>query len=149
MKKPRREKVLSTQLLSDCVVSKTKRLQSRTLSSTDSISQAPTWPLHTESPRLIPTPRWNTWGERDRSSQHRHLQALSSAFGSFVLQTRGCFLCDGSGCLLEGKHNFLFHSTSPCFSPLPPAPLFISARKWPLKSLLLESWQGEGGTPNI
>ena len=35
MKKPRRGKVLSTQLLSDCAVSKTKRLQSRALSSTD------------------------------------------------------------------------------------------------------------------
>ena len=35
MKKPRRGKVLSTQLLSGCVVSKTKRLQSRALSSAD------------------------------------------------------------------------------------------------------------------
>lgn len=35
MKKQRREKVLFTQLLSDCVVSKTKRLQNRALSSTD------------------------------------------------------------------------------------------------------------------
>lgn len=82
---------------------------------------------HTRTKRLVTT-------------AHIHPQPFrSSTSGTFVLQTRGRFYGDGSEGLLEEKYNFLFHSVSPCFSLLLPAPMFISAREWPLKSSLLES----------
>jgi hypothetical protein len=66
----------------------------------------------------------------------------------FALWTRDHLYSNGPGSLLE--ENMIFFSTPQAHASLSSCqPMFISVRKQPLKSSLLENWEGEGGTTNI